>query len=118
MHYRVTQDRGCQSSTGIIYAAGQTVDLGEFTGQDLIDRLVAKGFLEAFDPTTPPPPPPKGRTGRMNPSIWVVDPSGIRGLDVDQLNVMILERDAKVQPFETVEEASAWLSQDYEEIAV
>jgi hypothetical protein len=47
-----------------------------------------------------------------------MDPDGIRGLALDQLNIMILERDDEVAPFETVEEAAAWLSQDYEEIPV
>jgi hypothetical protein len=117
MHYRVTQNRGCQSPSGIIYAPGQKIDSGEFD-QGLLDRLVTKGFLETYDPNEAPPPPPVGRVGRINPSIWAMDPSGIRGLDVDQLNIMILERDDRIEPFETAEEAAAWLCQDFEEIPV
>lgn len=117
MHYRVTQDRGCQSPQGVVYGPGQKVESGDFD-QDLLDRLVKKGFLETYDPDAPPPPAPKGRTGRTIPSIWTVDPDGIRGMSIEQLNIMILERDDSIEPFETVEEAVAWLTQDYEEIAV
>jgi hypothetical protein len=117
MHYRVTKTRGCQSPKGAVYGSGEKIDSGEFD-QDLLDRLVAKGFLETYDPDAAPPPPPVGRTGRVTPSIWTMDPDGIRGLALDQLNIMILERDDEVAPFETVEEAAAWLSQDYEEIPV
>lgn len=117
MHYRVTKDRGCQSPNGIVYDSGQKIDSGEFD-QGLLDRLVAKGFLETYDPNEAPPPPPAGRTGRIIPSIWIVDPSGIRGLSLDQLNIMILERDPDVAPFEDELEAAGWLSKDFEEITV
>lgn len=114
MHYRVTKNRGCLAPTGTYYAPGQGIDKGEFD-QARIDRLVETGFLETYDPDAPPPPPPEGRPVRTIPSIWTVDPAGIRGLGVDQLNIMILERDPSIEPFETAEEAAAWLSQDYEE---
>lgn len=48
-------------------------------------------------------------------SKWALDPDALRGVELDQLNVMIIERDAEQQPFDSVEEAIAWLSQDYEE---
>jgi hypothetical protein len=47
-----------------------------------------------------------------------MDPDGIRGMSLDQLNVLILERDDSVELFEDVDEAAAWLSKDFEEIAV
>lgn len=114
MHYRTTKDRGCQSPSAVVYGPGEKIDSGEFD-QDYLDRLVEKGFLETYNPDTPPPPAPAGRTGRIIPSIWVTDPVGILGLSVDQLNIMILERDGSIEPFETAEEAAAWLCQDYEE---
>jgi len=117
MHYRVTQDRGCQSPTGVVYAPGQKIDSGEFD-QGLLDRLVAKGFLETYEPNAAPPPAPAGRPVRTIPSIWVMDPAGIRGMSLDQLNIMILELDDSVDLFEDADEAAAWLSKDYEEIAV
>lgn len=46
-------------------------------------------------------------------SPWDVDPSTIKGKSLDELNVMILERDANQQPCTTVEEAIAFLSQDF-----
>ena len=117
MHYRTTKDRGCQSPSAIVYGPGEKIDSGEFD-QGLLDRLVAKGFLEIYDPSAPPPPPPAGRTGRVSPSIWTMDPDGIRGMSLDQLNVLILERDDSVELFEDVDEAAAWLSKDFVEVPV
>lgn len=57
---------------------------------------------------------PKAAKPAKSKSIWSMDPDGLRGLDVDQLNVMIAERDDSVEPFETSEEALAFLSADYE----
>ncbi len=48
-------------------------------------------------------------------SRFAFDPDGLRGLDLDQLNVMIAERDPSVEPYESVEEATAHLSQDWVE---
>lgn len=47
------------------------------------------------------------------PTPWTLDPTSLNGKTLEQLNVMIQERDDKVEPFQTVEEASAWLSQDF-----
>jgi hypothetical protein len=45
---------------------------------------------------------------------WDMDPAKITGRDIHELNVMIAERSGnEVPPFETVEEAIAWLSQDF-----
>lgn len=46
-------------------------------------------------------------------SKWDLDPEGLTGMDLDQLNVLVAERDSKVEPFETAEEARDWLSQDF-----
>lgn len=46
-------------------------------------------------------------------SKWTIDPTSLEGRDLEQLNVMILERDPNQSPFATVEEAKAHLSQDY-----
>lgn len=46
-------------------------------------------------------------------SIWTLDPKGLKGKTLDQLNAMILERDPAVAPFEDAKEARAHLSQHY-----
>ena len=48
-------------------------------------------------------------------SVWVLDPDGLFGKDIEELNVMIAERQPEVDPFDTAEEAITWLSQDYVE---
>jgi hypothetical protein len=47
-------------------------------------------------------------------TLWHLDPAGLEGKTLDQLNVMILERDETVEPFGTTEEAIAFLSQHFE----
>ncbi len=120
MHYRVRKDRGSLSPSGKYYAPGAAIKVGDF-GQEHVDHLVEAGYLESYAVAPPAPPaPPKreGRPVRTIPSIWVTDPAGIRGMGVDELNIMILERDDSVEPFETAEEAIAWLSQDYEHLTL
>lgn len=46
-------------------------------------------------------------------SIWNLDPEQLKGKSLDELNVMILERDDTIDPFDTLEEAVAQLSQDF-----
>ena len=120
MHYRVAKDRGCQTPKGVYISPGTAIEVGDF-GQDRVNRLVEKGYLESYLPEVVQLPAPKKREGRpvrTIPSIWVNDPAGIRGMDVDALNIMILERDDSVEPFDTAEEAIAWLSQDFEPVAL
>lgn len=55
-------------------------------------------------------------TSKSNP--WGFDPSTLVDKDVNELNVMIVERTRsrfEAKQFETAEEAIAWLSQDYEQ---
>lgn len=118
MNYRVSKKRGCTSPKGVYFAPGAEIEEGDF-GHDRIKQLTAAGFLEAYDPKPDTPTSRAerpGRKGRVTPSIWNLDPAGLRGMSVEQLNVMVLERDAKVTPFETIEEAVWWLTQDYESI--
>ena len=63
---------------------------------------------------------PKGRMATLQPTVtvgtgpWDLDPETLIGKDVNELNVMVAERAQQViDPFETVEEAAAWLSQDF-----
>lgn len=47
------------------------------------------------------------------PSRWTLDPETLKGKDLEQLNVMVKERDENERPFETVPEAVAFLSRDF-----
>ena len=75
----------------------------------------------AFVDNAPGSSPVAGLSESGNPvavnSRWDLDPDGLRGMTLDQLNVMILERDDSVEPQETVEEAVEWLSQDFKPAA-
>lgn len=51
---------------------------------------------------------------RVENSPWTLDPDGLKGKSLDELNVLIQERAQEdIQPMDTVEEAVAFLSQDY-----
>ncbi len=47
-------------------------------------------------------------------SLWVLDPATLAGKDLGVLNTMVQERDPSVVPFDTVPEAVAFLSRDFE----
>lgn len=56
-----------------------------------------------------------GRTGLVTPSQWTFKPADLAGKTLDELNAMIVERTQEVEPFTTVEEAVAFLSQHAED---
>lgn len=56
----------------------------------------------------------EGKPAPQLASRWALDPDGLRGMELDALNVMILERDPAMEPADTVEEAIGLLSQDFE----
>lgn len=62
--------------------------------------------VKVTDPTRPAEP--KAAQG-----IWNLDPAALQGRDIANLNVLVKERDPSVAEFTTVEEAIAWLSQDF-----
>ena len=108
---RVALDRSVLMSNGIALPPGAEVPEGEFTA-DRIEALLRKGFL--VDGDAPEIEEQEGRGLDVTPSKWSLNPADLEGKDLDELNVMVLERDETVDPFETVEEAVAWLSQDFE----
>lgn len=116
MNYRATKEHGCLAPGGARYAPLSEIDQTLFTPEG-IETLVKAGYLEAFEPNQRPAKP-KGRTGLVSPSIWVLDPDDVKDRSLDELNVMILERDENLEQFETVEEARWWLTQDYEAVEV
>jgi hypothetical protein len=113
MEYRVAKDRGVLTPGGEHLKPGEKVDFLLF-GQR-IKSLVAKGFVEEFDPDAVVEVVPEfePRTGLVTPSIWTMDPAPLAYLDLDILNILIMEKDDRVEAFDTKEEAIAWLSQDY-----
>lgn len=58
-------------------------------------------------------PAPEKKKGWIAPSAWIRDPAELEGLSLEELNIQILAVDDTIEPFETSEEAIAWLSQDY-----
>ena len=44
---------------------------------------------------------------------WIFNPADLQGKPLEELNVLIAARDDKVEPFGTVEEAIAYLSQNF-----
>lgn len=112
MEYRVSDSRGVILPTGRAVGPGTPIDPGMFR-PDALERLVAAGFVVRGDRRAEPAVR-EGRSVRVTPSKWTVDPADVEGWSLDQLNVRIKEIDERVEPFETVEEAVAWLSQDFE----
>lgn len=48
-------------------------------------------------------------------SLWVHNPANLEGKPLEELNVMVAEIDPDIPPFNTIEEAMAQLSLDFEE---
>lgn len=116
MNYRVTKDRGCLAPGGAYYKPLCEIDQALFKPEG-IQALIEAGFLESFEPA-PSAPAPEGRTGLVSPSKWSLDPADLQDKGLDELNVMILEREEDLEQFETIEEARAWLTQDYQPVGV
>jgi len=81
---------------------------------DQPDRLIEAGFIVPAEDEPAAEPVVEGRGDKVSPTPWVFDPESLQGIDIDQLNVLIAERDESIEPFEDVDEAIDWLSQDYE----
>lgn len=57
--------------------------------------------------------PKARRTAVKHKSPWSEDPGALEGKSLDELNLLIIEKDPSSVPMETPEEARAWLSQDF-----
>lgn len=57
--------------------------------------------------------PRTGEPSKQTQSLWIMDPANLESKDLDELNVMIAERDPEIEPFQTVEEAKAQLTKDF-----
>lgn len=100
--------RGVQAADGHYYAPGEAVPASAID----VEALLRAGFVEGEAPQ--PEPEPEGRGTDVTPSPWTLDPADLAGKDLDELNVIVLDIDQRVEPFDTVEEAIFWLSQDFE----
>ena len=87
-----------------------------------LKRLLADGTLVTGKPVpeapavaAPPEEPPAApSTEKLDPvKKWNVDPVTLSGKDLQHLNIMVLERDPTMTPFETIEEAAAQLTKDF-----
>lgn len=58
---------------------------------------------------TPPAPVADSAAG----SKWVLDPATLEGKSLDELNVMVAERDNSIDPLTSIENAVSLLSQDF-----
>jgi len=84
-------------------------------GEELT-KLLACGFLvelEDLEPFIQPEPEKPKQPTYLTP--WVINPEMLVSKDLESLNVMVVERDPSptCPTFDTIEEAVAWLSQDY-----
>lgn len=70
---------------------------------------VIVGFVDFVKSARPQEPGAKPGVG----SRWDLDPATLRGKKIDELNVMVLERDPAVKPFDTEKEAIAQLSMGF-----
>lgn len=94
-------------------------------GESVVTRASAAG-VESFKVESSDDEPAKVAAATPQPSagvviqqesIWNLDPATLKGKDVNQLNAMVKERSLDVTPFETAEEAAAYLSKDYKPAA-
>lgn len=90
----------------------EIIDAHGISKQALEDHL-KNGFVyspgsDAVVPSTPVVPLPNTSAGK-----WDMNPAQLQGKTIEQLNLLVLERDSTQKPFETAEEAIAHLSQDF-----
>lgn len=138
MILKVTKGGSVVGPNNVLYRSGQIVPGGVFSDQQVKAHL-ASGYLRVVPGSAPvasveskpepeegavenppglDPTPSVGSSGDLAPapkiaSRWVLDPDALKGMTLDQLNVMVVERDESIEPFDTVEEAIEWLSQDF-----
>lgn len=108
MDYYVSEGRGVLTVDGTHLGSGQQVDPAAVSD---VEALVRGGFVRLLD-APEPESEPVGRGRDVTPSKWTFDPADLAGKDLDELNVIVLDIDERVDPFDTVEEAVFWLCQD------
>lgn len=109
--YFVSPNRGVLDREGFFRAPGTPIRAKEVSD---IKALLRAGFVvESLDPEPAEEPAP-GRPLDATPSRLAMDPATLEGMSLEQLNVLVAERAPDEQPFDTVDEAIAFLSQDFD----
>lgn len=113
MKLYVARNRGAVDKLGRHYRPGAEVDASDF--QDAQSLLDAGYLTKEPQPEAPAAPVLDREAGEGSPPPkFDIDPATLEGKELDELNVMALEIDAELDPFETVVEAIEYLSQDFE----
>jgi len=109
--------QGAFSISGVLFKPGDrlTKKARASLSAKILQNYLSDGTLVSSKGTaldTPFKVPPKitklDTIGR-----WDVNPINLSGMQLQQLNIMVLERDPTMTPFETIEEAAAQLSKDF-----
>ena len=114
--------KGSFSVSGVIFKPGDRLTKKAKTSLSakILQSLLANGTLTSSKVTVsgtpflktlvenPPKPTKLDTVGR-----WDVDPINLTSMNLQQLNIMVLERDPTMTPFETIEEAAAQLFKDF-----
>lgn len=103
--YEVAQKRTVRDGSTIFYA-GTPVFPSDLSRRDRFAELVDAKILVPRASTKP-------RLGAAV-SPWRVSPTTLEQLTLEQLNIMVMELEPKMDPFETVEEAVGQLTMDWE----
>ncbi|MEK7424591.1 MAG: hypothetical protein AAB131_12220 [Actinomycetota bacterium] len=89
---------------------------GDRIDESMLDGLLKEGVV-AFESNSPGKVVEEvAKKPAINPDgkgKWRVDPATLSGRTLEQLNVQLKEIDATVEPFDSIEEATAFLTQDF-----
>lgn len=78
-----------------------------------LDEWIEEGVLIPTEEGAEDVEPPVKIPQVVHDTPWTLDPASLKNKDLDVLNIMVRERDPKLGPFDTEEEAIAILSRDY-----
>ena len=108
---------------GKTYKPGELLTEAEcrFIGRERIKSLMKKGRIVIVEMDVPEPEAPapsideqRLAKGQVSPSKYDLNPSDLKELDLDDLNLLSLDINGQAKAYESVEEAVAALSADYE----
>lgn len=128
--YAVSEGNSVRDHKGQVYQPGQFISERnlEEIGQERIENWVKRGYVERIDVDVPddaapvpgeevseePSPAQQRRDeGDTVTSKWNYSPEDVAGLDLDELNLLILDIDDEAEPAQTPDEARARLTQGY-----